>query len=54
MGATGSLDPVGKTLTIALMYVGRVGPLAIAAAVSRRREAADSAFRYSYEDVIIG
>jgi trk/ktr system potassium uptake protein len=54
LGATAALDSLGKSLAIFLMYVGRVGPLALAAAVSVRPAAARSEFRYAYEDVIIG
>jgi trk system potassium uptake protein TrkH len=54
MGATPALDSAGKGLTIVLMYAGRVGPLAIAAAVSRSRGTTGKDFRYAYEDVIIG
>jgi trk system potassium uptake protein TrkH len=53
MGATGSLEAEGKLLTILLMYVGRVGPLTLAAAISLRR-LHTGRFRYAYEDVIIG
>jgi trk system potassium uptake protein TrkH len=35
------------------MYVGRVGPLTLAAAISLRR-LRTGRFRYAYEDVIIG
>jgi trk system potassium uptake protein TrkH len=54
MGATGALDGFGKALTILLMYLGRVGPLAIAAALSIQSPAGGKGFRYGYEDVIIG
>ena len=54
MGATGALDSTGKAMTIVLMYAGRVGPLVIAAALSRTHAAAGKNFRYAYEDVIIG
>ena len=54
MGATQLLDGPGKLLTIVLMYVGRVGPLAIAAALSLRGFGDSKRFRYAYEDVVIG
>lgn len=54
MGATEQLDGGGKLLTVVLMYVGRVGPVAIAAAVSLRRLGETERFRYAYEDVVIG
>lgn len=54
MGATGGLTAAGKLTTIFLMYVGRVGPLTVAAAISLRRRPSGESFRYAYEDVIIG
>jgi len=54
MGATGSLDGAGKATAIVLMYVGRVGTLALAAAIALRRFGSGRGFRYAYEDVIIG
>lgn len=54
MGATGELTPVGKLLTIVLMYVGRIGPLTLATAIALDRPTLSGEFRYAYEDVIIG
>jgi trk system potassium uptake protein TrkH len=54
MGVTGELTQSGKLLTIFLMYVGRVGPLTFASAIALRRPSVTGAFRYAYEDVIIG
>jgi len=54
MGATDDLDSAGKWIIILLMYVGRVGPLALAAAISLSRPTVDRDFRYAYEDVLIG
>ena len=54
MGATGQLDATGKLLTVALMYIGRVGPLALAAAISLRSLRDSGRFRYAYEEVVIG
>ena len=54
MGATGDLSAAGRWLTIVLMFVGRVGPLAVAAALSRNRKKTPSSFRYAHEDVAIG
>ena len=54
MGATPELDTFGRGLIVVMMYVGRVGPLAFAAAISRRRASVGADFRYGYEDVIIG
>lgn len=54
MGTTDDLDAAGRWIIIMLMYVGRVGPLAIAAAISLSRATTDKGFRYAYEDVLIG
>lgn len=53
LGATPDLSTGGRTLTILLMYVGRVGPLALAAALARRA-GRTATLRYSYEEVVIG
>ena len=52
MGATPELSPAGRLLTTALMYLGRVGPLTLAAALARRKRA--HRYRYAYEEVAIG
>ena len=54
MGVTGELSDAGKWLTILLMYVGRVGPLTFAAAISLSRPTPHGEFRFAYEDVVIG
>lgn len=53
MNLTPDLTVAGRVVTIALMFLGRVGPLTLAAALifSRRRRAN---FRYAYEDVVVG
>jgi trk system potassium uptake protein len=50
-GITGTLTAFGKLIITAVMYVGRLGPLVVAMAVSRK-----SAPRYSYaeENIMIG
>ena len=50
-GVTGGLTIMGKVILTIVMFVGRLGPLVIALAVSRRR-----ALRYSYaeENIMIG
>ncbi|HUG40350.1 MAG TPA: TrkH family potassium uptake protein [Longimicrobiales bacterium] len=53
LGVTPELSTAGRWLTIILMYVGRVGPLALASALARRAGRGGS-FRYSYEEVVIG
>lgn len=57
VGLTTGISPrvtsVGKLIIVALMFVGRVGPLSFAAAVSKPVKSS-SGFRYAYEDVMIG
>jgi trk system potassium uptake protein TrkH len=53
MGVTEQLSPFGKCLMIALMFLGRVGPLALVSAFIVRRTSA-AAYRYANEDVIVG
>ena len=52
-GITAKLSQTGRVLLIVLMYVGRLGPLTIAVALSgaRRRR---PAFRYAEDHVLIG
>jgi trk system potassium uptake protein TrkH len=53
MGLTTELSAFGKWTTIVLMFFGRVGPLALAAALMLRQQT-NGEFRYAYEDVVIG
>lgn len=53
MGFTGSLSDPGRWVTIFLMFFGRVGPLTLAAALTRSRSKSDD-FRYAYEEVVVG
>jgi trk system potassium uptake protein TrkH len=53
MGLTYELTGIGKWIIIVLMYVGRIGPLTFAAALTIRRSG-QIGFRYAYEDVIVG
>jgi trk system potassium uptake protein TrkH len=52
MGATPELSPMGRLMTVVLMYLGRVGPLTFALALARRK--VEQGYRYAYEDVAIG
>lgn len=54
MGVTAGLSSAGRLSMVFLMFVGRVGPLGLAAAISRRPDAAAGRVRYAYEDVIVG
>ena len=53
MNLTPNLTFSGRLVTILLMFLGRVGPLTLAAALvlSRSHRAH---FRYAYEDVVVG
>jgi trk system potassium uptake protein TrkH len=54
MGVTGMLSETGKALTVLLMFVGRVGPLTFAAALAVAAGQQKVAYRYAYEDVVVG
>jgi len=51
-GLTPRLTSAGQLLIVALMFVGRVGPLTVALAVGGRRGA--GRFRYAEENVMVG
>jgi trk system potassium uptake protein TrkH len=53
MGLTPHLSPAGRGVVIVLMFLGRVGPLAVAAALTVRAPGAGK-FRYAYEEVAVG
>lgn len=50
-GVTPLLSQTGKLLITLLMFIGRLGPLSVAFAISRTREAR---FRYAEETIMIG
>lgn len=54
MGATPELSPAGRLLLVVVMLLGRVGPLAAAAAMVSARQRRRLDFRYSEEDVVLG
>ena len=54
MGVTADLSVPGRWTTIACMFIGRVGPLTVAAALSRERPGPARQFRYAHEDVVVG
>jgi trk system potassium uptake protein TrkH len=54
MGVTATLSGMGRVIIILLMFVGRVGPLALVAAMSLAGRRTPSSFRYGEEQVIIG
>jgi trk system potassium uptake protein TrkH len=51
MGATPDLNSFGKTLVIVVIFIGRVGPLALALLLGRRRA---SRLRYPEEQIMVG
>lgn len=53
MGVTAELSLFGRWLIILLMFLGRVGPLAVAAAIVIRRSG-ERGFRFAYEEVMVG
>lgn len=54
MGITPALSSLGKIVLTLLMYLGRVGPLTMAAAMAFAGAHQRTHFRYAQEDVIIG
>jgi trk system potassium uptake protein len=54
MGVTAELSIPGRWLTTCLMFVGRVGPLTLAAALALGRRRGNGRFRFAYEDVVVG
>lgn len=53
-GPTPDLSPAGRFLLVLLMFIGRVGPLTFAAALSRDDPNQRLVKRYAQEDVIVG
>ena len=47
------VPPAGKLLVVALMFLGRVGPLAVLGAMAIRGQRR-VAMRYAHEDVLVG
>jgi trk system potassium uptake protein TrkH len=54
MGATSELSTAGRLIVVGLMFVGRVGPLAVASAMALAETRVPVKYRYPYEDVVIG
>ncbi|UCF89900.1 MAG: potassium-transporting ATPase subunit KdpA [Desulfobacterales bacterium] len=50
-GATGGLSPLGKLTITVVMFVGRLGPLMIALAISRQNTVS---YHYAEENILIG
>lgn len=53
IGTTSDFSSAGKIILILLMFLGRVGPLGLAAALFVRSRKCE-AYRYAYEDVVVG
>lgn len=53
MGQTSHLTSAGRVVVIGLMFLGRVGPLAVTAALATRHVGGPK-FRYAYEEVAVG
>ena len=51
---TPNLSPAGRAVLLPMMFLGRVGPLTLAAAVARRQGRAGSASKYPEERIMIG
>ena len=54
MGTTPVLTTAGRLIITGLMFIGRIGPLAIASAMAFAEVRAPVKYRYSYEDVVVG
>jgi trk system potassium uptake protein TrkH len=52
MNKTGEVTAAGRLILIGLMFVGRVGPIALAAAMTSR--VGRAAYRYAYDEVAVG
>ena len=53
-GVTPLLSAEGRVLLVVLMYVGRIGPLTFAAALSRVDPSSRPIQRFANEDVVVG
>ena len=52
MGLTPELSPIGRVCIIVMMFIGRLGPLTIAFALTKNRK--DDAFHYPKGNIMIG
>lgn len=51
---TGNLSTLGRIIITSLMFIGRVGPLAVASAMAIAEHRAPVKYRHPHEDVVIG
>jgi trk system potassium uptake protein TrkH len=54
MGPTSDLTVGGRLLVVFLMFIGRVGPLAVASSMALARAKRSVHYRYAHEDVVVG
>ncbi len=54
MGITPELSPVGKSIIIATMFAGRLGPLTVANALALKQKIKKSKLRYPEERILVG
>jgi trk system potassium uptake protein len=54
MGFTDTLSGTAKVILVIMMFVGRIGPLALLTAFESRYRSAPSGVRFAQEDVLIG
>lgn len=54
LGATAELTPMGRCIVIATMFLGRVGPLVVAASLVIGRRTASGSYRYPRDSVSLG
>ena len=52
LGLTPNLSPIGKVLIMLMMYIGRVGPLTVMLALTRKRK--KSGYKYPEGKILIG
>ena len=53
MNMSGELTPAGRLLIVALMFIGRVGPLALLESMARRSRRKQP-YRLGREDILVG
>lgn len=51
---TSSLSALGRVIIVCLMFIGRVGPLAVVSAMTIAERRSPVKYRYPHEDVVIG
>jgi trk system potassium uptake protein TrkH len=54
LGATAELGPVGKFIIIAVMFIGRIGPLTLVLSLATGESSAGSRLRYPETSIMVG